>query len=68
MYSCIKKCQLEDAKELKIHLYNSDSKYRVYIEQFKRSVEEGFEAQNIKKVLNIEYMLKLAEVPEQYSK
>ncbi|OME30030.1 hypothetical protein NSS98_22515 [Paenibacillus sp. FSL E2-0274] len=68
MYSCIKKCQLEDAKELRIHLYNTESKYRVYIEQFKRSVEAGFKDQGIKKVLNIEYMLKLSEVPEQYSK
>lgn len=68
MYSCIKKCQLEDAKELRIHLYNTDTKYRVYIEQFKRSIEASFENQGIKKKLIIEYMLKLSEVPEQYSK
>lgn len=67
MYSCIKKSQLEDAEELIIHLYNSDSIYRVYIEQFKRYVKENFEKQGIKKDLNIEYMLKLMEVPEQYS-
>ncbi|MBS5915024.1 hypothetical protein P4H94_19010 [Paenibacillus macerans] len=68
MYSCIKKCQLEDAKELRIHLYNTDTNYRVYIEQFKRTIEASYEQQGIKKTLNIDYMIKLSEVPEQYSK
>lgn len=68
MYSCIKRRQLEYGDEIRIHLYTSDPKYRVFIEEFKRTVDEKFLKQKLKVALNIEYMLRLSEVPEQYSK
>lgn len=68
MYSCIQPFQLEDADNLVIHLYNNDSRYRVPIEEFKRSKRESLRAEGSKLELSIEYMLRLADVPEQYSK
>ncbi|MNP68663.1 hypothetical protein D3C76_1646520 [compost metagenome] len=68
MYSCIQPFQLEDADNLVIHLYNNDSHYRVPIEEFKRSKRESLRAEGSELDLSIEYMLRLADVPEQYSK
>lgn len=68
MYSCIQPFQLEDAQQLIIHLYNNDSKYRVQIEEFKRLKRDSLKLEGAKVELNIEYLLRLSDVPEQYSK
>ncbi|QQZ61134.1 hypothetical protein JI735_32935 [Paenibacillus sonchi] len=68
MYSCIQPFQLEDATELRIHLYNDDTIFRPQIEQFIRSKRNELSQQESDLEVNIDYMIKLANVPEEYNK
>ncbi|MGG4218598.1 hypothetical protein ABEW32_10240 [Paenibacillus jamilae] len=68
MYSCIQPFQLEDAQELRIYLYNDDTTFRVQIEQFIRSKRKDLIAQGSDLEITIDYMIRLANVPEEYNK
>lgn len=67
MYSCIQPFQLEDANELRIHLYNYNPTLRSDVEQFVREKKEKLKWENSKLKLKIEYMIKLSDVPEEYN-
>jgi hypothetical protein len=67
MYSCLSRYQFEDAEKLIIHLYGEQTKHRVAIDEFVRSKNESLKEQKSKLTISTDYMLKLTEVPENYS-
>ncbi|MGE7948166.1 hypothetical protein [Lysinibacillus sp. NPDC093688] len=67
LYSCLSQIQFEDAHILSFFFYGNVSKYRVYIEEFRRKIEHNLKKNGSALKVEINYMVVFSDVPEIYA-